>query len=882
MLKRTAALLLAAFLLAACGGSTTPSIEMDGKPEVAKGDAIDGKAEVCTPECAGKKCGPNGCGGGCGTCEAWLQCDDAGQCSSAPCVSSIDCPGDLVCEETLGQCVVCVQDGDCDEGETCGPDHLCHGVVPCTSDKDCKDYGLLCDLDAGVCVQCLKSAHCAEDEYCQDSYCLPDVCAAGESHCEEGQVLACSDDGSGWVPAEACGEGQYCDEGACHDQNCAPGETFCDGDIAKECDEIGRGVVAEWDCTLEDAFCLEGMCSICACEPGAKFCVDDTTAGECNQDCLDWFASPCSAEHFCTIGVCAPWACEPDSVFCDGEAAWVCDSTGGSAQLEEDCSDTGLHCFEGACIATICVPGEFFCDDDFTKAECSQDGQDFTTEPCPDENYCDAGECFPWFCTPSSTFCTGEVAKVCDSKGSAVTNELDCSAAGQYCADGACIDCQPECEGKTCGPDGCGGECGQCEPGQVCINGVCPPPGMECDDGNDVDWDGCTYNQISEFRVNSYTNGDQGAAAVVTSISGTFVVLWSGEGLGDPEGIFAQCFGHDGMPHGFEKKINSTAAMTQSIPTGASLVDGRYVAAWRSDKQDGSDWGVFAQILDQEGNKVGEEFQVNSNTYGAQYTPAVASLPSGGFVIVWSSDGQDGSEHGAYGKIFDSDGAVTVDEFQLNVHTANYQTPRAVGALPGDEVLPVWNSWEQDGSGIGIFGRKFDKDGQALSGEFQINTFTAEWQVDPDLAVLGDTTSIVVWTSHANQDGNKQGVFAQRLDATGDKLGAEFQVNTYTYLNQSGPAISALSDGGAVIVWSSLEQDGDASGIFGQRYNAGADKVGDEFGVNVSVVGSQNYADVAPLAEGGFVVVWDSEGQDSSGWGIFAQRFDANGNKLYH
>ena len=746
MLKRTAALLLAAFLLAACGGSTTPSIEMDGKPEVAKGDAIDGKAEVCTPECAGKKCGPNGCGGGCGTCEAWLQCDDAGQCSSAPCVSSIDCPGDLVCEETLGQCVVCVQDGDCDEGETCGPDHLCHGVVPCTSDKDCKDYGLLCDLDAGVCVQCLKSAHCAEDEYCQDSYCLPDVCAAGESHCEEGQVLACSDDGSGWVPAEACGEGQYCDEGACHDQNCAPGETFCDGDIAKECDEIGRGVVAEWDCTLEDAFCLEGMCSICACEPGAKFCVDDTTAGECIQDCLDWFASPCSAEHFCTIGVCAPWACEPDSVFCDGEAAWVCDSTGGSAQLEEDCSDTGLHCFEGACIATICVPGEFFCDDDFTKAECSQDGQDFTTEPCPDENYCDAGECFPWFCTPSSTFCTGEVAKVCDSKGSAVTNELDCSAAGQYCADGACIDCQPECEGKTCGPDGCGGECGQCEPGQVCINGICPPPGMECDDGNDMDWDGCTYYQTSEYNVNSFYSAGGRTPVVASFTDGRYVVAWHGAGPGDQHGVFAQRFGAESNQYGVLLKANaSDGGKVQHQPAIATLEEDRFVTVWTSGSTGNSSWTVFGQVFSYSGEEFGEEFQVNSYNSGKQRHPEVSGLPGGGFIVVWNSDGQDGSGRATMALLFDGNGDKIGDEFQVNTFVTGNQDGATVSASADGTILVGWYSPGQDGDNIGIIGQFLDAEGTKVGDELMVNTITAGWQQGPHAVAQKDGAAAMLW-----------------------------------------------------------------------------------------------------------------------------------------
>lgn len=33
--------------------------------------------------------------------------------------------------------------------------------------------------------------------------------------------------------------------------------------------------------------------------------------------------------------------------------------------------------------------------------------------------------------------------------------------------------CQPECSGKNCGPDGCGGDCGTCRSGTRCLDGLC-------------------------------------------------------------------------------------------------------------------------------------------------------------------------------------------------------------------------------------------------------------------------------------------------------------------------------------------------------------------------------------------------------------------------
>ena len=48
-------------------------------------------------------------------------------------------------------------------------------------------------------------------------------------------------------------------------------------------------------------------------------------------------------------------------------------------------------------------------------------------------------------------------------------------AADQVCTDeGKC--CTPQCEGKECGPDGCGGTCGTCQDGQKCVVDQCVWP----------------------------------------------------------------------------------------------------------------------------------------------------------------------------------------------------------------------------------------------------------------------------------------------------------------------------------------------------------------------------------------------------------------------
>ena len=52
--------------------------ECDSGYDFGDEDGSDGAG--CTPDCEGKECGADGCGGSCGECEVGMECDDYGQC----------------------------------------------------------------------------------------------------------------------------------------------------------------------------------------------------------------------------------------------------------------------------------------------------------------------------------------------------------------------------------------------------------------------------------------------------------------------------------------------------------------------------------------------------------------------------------------------------------------------------------------------------------------------------------------------------------------------------------------------------------------------------------------------------------------------------------
>jgi methionine-rich copper-binding protein CopC len=285
-------------------------------------------------------------------------------------------------------------------------------------------------------------------------------------------------------------------------------------------------------------------------------------------------------------------------------------------------------------------------------------------------------------------------------------------------------------------------------------------------------------------------------------------------------GLLTACGGDEGKTAATDHPeflVNTWTTYSQGYPRAASFSDEGFLVVWQSWTQDGSDFGVYGQRFDKDGNKVGLEFQVNTWTTGDQQYPSVAALSDGGFVVVWESVGQDRNGYGVYGQRFDKDGNKVGLEFQVNTWTTGDQRYPSVAALSDGGFVVVWESVGQDGSGYGVYGQRFDKNGGKLGDEFRVNTWTIDCQWFPSIASLADGGFVVVWES-VGQDGDGYGVYGQKFDKDGKEVGSEFQVNTWTIDYQWFPSIASLAKGGFVVVWQSLGQDGGGNGVYGRIF----------------------------------------------------------------
>jgi len=375
----------------------------------------------------------------------------------------------------------------------------------------------------------------------------------------------------------------------------------------------------------------------------------------------------------------------------------------------------------------------------------------------------------------------------------------------------------------------------------------------------------------TEFRVNTYTTSNQLLPSVARDGGGNFVVTWTSNNQdGTSGGVFGQRYSSAGVPLGPEFRVNTTTTATEDLPAVAMDSVGNFVIAWRSYQYPAiSD--IFAQRYASTGAPLGTEFRVNTYVTNIQTFPTVA-MNNGAFVVVWNSYDQDGSSWGVFGQRYLASGAPAGAEFRINTYTTNGELGAAVASDPAGNFVVVWHANGEDGSDFGVFGQRFAAAGAPAGGEFRVNTYTTNSQSYAAVARDSAGNFVVVWQS-SDQDGSLTGVFGQRYASTGAPQGSEFRVNTYTLSYQQVPDVAADASGNFVVAWMSDTLDGSAYGVFAQRYASAGAPLGPEFRVNTYTLNNQDRPAVAADPLGNFVVTWDSQLQDGSGLGVFAQRY---------
>ncbi len=154
--------------------------------------------------------------------------------------------------------------------------------------------------------------------------------------------------------------------------------------------------------------------------------------------------------------------------------------------------------------------------------------------------------------------------------------------------------------------------------------------------------------------------------------------------------------------------------------------------------------------------------------------------------------------------------------------------------------------------------------------EFLVNNFSPSIQQRPAITQSSNGNFVIVWQ---NQE---DGIFAERYDATANRIGGEIRVDDLNNDNQKLADVAIADNGDFVVVWQgSGNTNGDGTDIIARLYAADG-TAGSEFIVNTVTAGEQDSARVAMNATGNFIVAWQGSGAGDDS-GIFFRRFQANG-----
>jgi hypothetical protein len=178
------------------------------------------------------------------------------------------------------------------------------------------------------------------------------------------------------------------------------------------------------------------------------------------------------------------------------------------------------------------------------------------------------------------------------------------------------------------------------------------------------------------------------------------------------------------------------------------------------------------------------------------------------------------------------------------------------------------------------------------------NANVLNFNFDPDIAMDADGDFVVVWTDPTPlAGGNLADIHARLFNANGVGVTPTFRVNTTAANVQFDPAVARDSQGNFVITWTSTNQDvggalfadtSDSTGIFAQIFDFNGARVGREFRVNQATAGDQRAPAVSMDPSGNFIIAWETVNQgnlaptdnDTAGYSVHAQRYDAAGNRL--
>jgi hypothetical protein len=396
--------------------------------------------------------------------------------------------------------------------------------------------------------------------------------------------------------------------------------------------------------------------------------------------------------------------------------------------------------------------------------------------------------------------------------------------------------------------------------------------------------------QGAEFSILGSIRGDQVKPSISLSPSGG-VIAWQdnvvdkhGAGVGGAQ--LDTSFGPSRI-----LKVNRTVTGDQIKPQVQLLANNNTIFVWESSVAGTPD--IYARLArgGEGSGTYGTNFytidmRVNFYTKDQQTDPAVAALPDGSAIVTWQSFGQagPGALWGVYARRILPTGKAPVRETLVNQYVSNQHSPAVAALANGNYVIAWVSDQERYANSIDIYARIFTDAGVPVTDEIAVNSAAAPCAT-PAVAPLNDGGFTVVWAQREVMASittpneviattNSWDIWGRPFSASGMPEASDFRINNYLYGDQYAPKIAA-GPSGSLVVWTSMNQDGDRDGIFGRFLGGGTQISGSEFQVNTTWISQQLHPAVAWNGVDRFLVVWSSFA-GTSGFDLYGQAYVLN------
>jgi len=260
---------------------------------------------------------------------------------------------------------------------------------------------------------------------------------------------------------------------------------------------------------------------------------------------------------------------------------------------------------------------------------------------------------------------------------------------------------------------------------------------------------------------------------VAALADGNFCIAWAQrETEGVMQDIWFQRVTPNGTRLGLPTQANQYSALNQRTPAVTSMGGGGFMLAWASEEQTGNESvDVFARTFNSDGSPIADEVQLNAGI-NACANPVLATDGSGKIAVAWADLVTDGTRRSwdVVYRLLARNGEPVSTPKVLNTHENGRQyRPKIAANVSG--FIVAWTSFGQDGWDEGVFARAIDSDGMPQSDELQVNTQWKGRQFEPALATDSTGQAVVIWSSYQSASGNV-GLVAQAIGAGSASLPA--------------------------------------------------------------------------------------------------------------